>query len=149
MPESMPPLLEVKTGLPTELLHKKIVFEYYAQTRMNTGAGYRLYTNGDYYHIYLGSGESLATDTIAWEKEGTISSIGIEQIESIANKSLVDYLNEGPHEFVNGAMKNTYWYFYGQHPRFAETQSRVLKKGNTPAFVNEIEGTLKEYLTPE
>ncbi|MGB1206068.1 MAG: hypothetical protein ACPG5B_10495 [Chitinophagales bacterium] len=151
MPDTMPPLFQVQAGLPPEKQSAKVVFEKYIQTRMGNAQANRLYANGDFYKIYLGSNQSLKKDSIVWKKVGTISQKGLDKIEAISKNSVVDYLSSGPHELVSMAVENVNWYFYFEHPKFVETQLRAWqwKWWQTPKFIGKTNHVLEHYLTYE
>ena len=149
MPNSMPPLLQVQAGLPSETNELKVVFERYIQTRMNNAEANKLYANGDFYKIYLSSNQSLKKDSISWQKIGSISPKGLNVIQKISENSVVDYLNNGPHKIVSMAIENVNWYFYFEQPKFVETQVRQWQWQwwRKPKFVGEMNNALEKYLT--
>lgn len=149
MPDTMPPLLKVQTGLNSELSEEKVVFEKYIQTRSGNAEANRLYANGDFYKIYLSSNQSLKEDNISWKKVGSISQSGIENIQEISNNSLIDFINTGPHQRVAGATENVNWYFYFDEPKFAQSQVRQWQWQwwQKPKFVDKMNKALEQNLT--
>lgn len=151
IPDTMPPIFQVQTGLNPELKDAEVVFEKYVQTRMGTASATRLYANGDFYKIYLGADESLKDDNISWKKVGIISKNGLEKIQKISNNSVIDFINKGAHKKVVGAGENVNWYFYFDQPKFVQSQVRPWQWQwwRNPKFVGKMEKIIKQNLIYE
>lgn len=148
MPDTMPTVFQIEGGLNPELKNEKIIFEKYSESRMRTVYAARLYANGDFYKIYMGSNDSLMEDSISWRKLGVMSPAGIAKIESISNNSVIDYLNDGPIATEHDTYEWTYWYFYFDEPKYVESQSRRSKvfPWQTPKFVRRMNKVEMQFL---
>lgn len=147
MPDTMPPLLRVETGLNPKLKDEKVIFEKYVQTRMGNAEANRLFANGDLYKIFLSSNQHLKRDNISWQRAGAISEAGLNEMRDISKNSLVDYINDGPPERVAKAVENVNWYFYFDEPIFVQSQLRASE--GAPKFARKMNEALEGYLTFE
>ncbi len=143
MPDTKPPLFQVKTGLNPNLLEKKVVFEKYVQTRIGTAVATKLYDSGDYYKIYLSPNKNLYKDKVSWKKSGVLSQEDLKEIREISNNSVVDFINEGPHKKVSGAIENINWYFYFDQPKFVQSQLFQWQFWKTPKFVGKMNSIIQ------
>jgi len=69
----------------------------------------------------------------------TISKNNLNKIQKISNRSVVNFLNKGPHERVTGAVENVNWYFYFDEPKFVQSQIRQWQLWGKPKFVRKMD----------